>query len=390
MKLRRFQAKDMSEALKIIKDELGEDAIILDTQKRYKLDPFTGKKLSCVEVVAAVDEKEESPLFERAKRPTIEQSAIGDILNEIKSLKDEIYRLTKIINNSSLDFNEKRYQKTETLNLNNIQVLLSALHLDRHSELKLIRSLYPKGIKRADKFPLRLRQYISSNLKLGPSAERLKGRCWWAVVGPTGVGKTTTLAKIAARLKFLCGKSGVLISVDGYRLGAIEQLQRFASLMELPLETAQTNKELLKLFSKNREKDFILVDTTGRNPYSSFHKTELQRLFDSVPGLMAQVMLSATSKREDLIESIGFYKRFPVAGWTLTKIDETKSLATALLPIIESELPLSYVTNGQKVPEDIMIPKAIELANMVIAPLVMKENSKVNIETKVRDFNAVV
>ncbi len=388
MKLRRFQAKDISEALRIVKSELGEEAIILDTKKNNKFDPITGKRQTCVEVLAAVDDKGEDKLFEKTKNlNTSQQDNFKDVIDEVRSLKDEIKKLVDIVNASSKQLDEKDIVLES---VSDIHLMLSALYLDRQTEFRLIKCLYPQGLKNAQKFPLRLKQYISSNLKFGPVAERQKGRCWWAVVGPTGVGKTTTLAKIAARLKFLCGKSGVLISVDGYRLGAIDQLQRFASLMELPLEVAKTNKELLKIFSQNKEKDFILVDTTGRNPYSSSHKTELQRLFDSVPGLMAQVMLSATSKREDLMESIGFYKKFPVAGWTLTKIDETKSLASTLLAVIEAELPLSYVTNGQRVPEDIKIPKAIELADLVVAPFNVGKKSQPHIETKVRDLNANV
>ncbi len=380
MQFRRFIAKDVSSALAMVKKDLGHEAIILSNKKKRIKDKITHKLVTVVEIIAAVDRDviepraknrvkvEEKREAYKYKDEESERELLKKVISELNTLKEHIKFLESRLENP-YDIPQKPsdtfYKEKEPLGFSKV---FSSLGLKREIVNSLFKGNFSdiqfKKYTEQEAIDL-IRRFITSSLKKGPRAEEQKGRCWWAVVGPTGVGKTTTLAKIAARLKYLYGKDGVLVSVDCYKLGAIDQLRRFSSLVDLPLETAKTNKELLRIFSLYKEKDFILVDTTGRNPYSSSHQTELRRLFDSVPGLMAQVMLSATSKREDLMEIIGFYRQFPVSGWTLTKVDETRSLASSLFPIIEAGLPLSYVTNGQRVPEDIKMVSGEDMADMI-------------------------
>ncbi len=381
MQLRRFSAKNVSEALLKVKAALGPDAIILSTKKRSKTDESSGQTVNYVEVVAAVDKAPEggSPKLEK-RAPRIfksrakSQGIEGKLLQEINGLKNEIRQMheaLKTIQRQERAGNTRAHDSLDgALRLS--ESIASCLGLDRRGREmveRLLSSCDRDALTNWAKVIRLLGDFISSNIKPGSVAEREKGRCWWAFVGPTGVGKTTTLAKIAARLKFLCKRRGVFICVDGYRMGAMEQLERYANLMSIPIEMARTNKDLVRLFGEYKDMDFIFVDTTGRNPFSSSHKTELERLFDSVPGLMAQVMLGATSKREDLMGAISFYRQFPLAGWTLTKIDETRSLASSVFPLIEADLPVSYVTNGQRVPEDIRSARGAELAQLSLEPL---------------------
>jgi len=381
MQLRRFSAKNVSEALLKVKAALGPDAIILSTKNRSKTDERSGQTVNYVEVVAAVDNSPEggSPKREE-KAPRIFKSRArgqdveGKLLREINGLKNEIRRMhqaLQAIQRQECAGNTRAHDNLDgALQLS--ESIVSCLGLDRRGQEtveRLLSSCDRDTLTNWSKVTRLLGDFISSNIKLGSVAERETGRCWWAFVGPTGVGKTTTLAKIAARLKFLCKRRGVFICVDGYRMGAMEQLQKYANLMSIPIEMARTNKDLVRLFGEYRDMDFIFVDTTGRNPFSSSHKTELERLFDSVPGLMAQVMLSATSKREDFMGAISFYRQFPLAGWTLTKIDETRALASSVFPLIEADLPVSYVTNGQRVPEDIRSARGAEIAQLSLEPL---------------------
>ncbi len=381
MQLRRFSAKNASEALLKVKESLGPDAIILGTKNRSRIDEKTGRTINYVEVVAAIDRgAKESSSVGKGRAPRIFQSrpkaqdAEARLLKEIDELKTEIKQMHKALR--ELNERESALNATGSDSPDDIlrlsDSIASCLGLDKRGQNivhKLLSSCPEDELCSLNRVVLRLRSFISSNIKPGPVAEDVKERCWWAFVGPTGVGKTTTLAKIAARLKFLCKRQGVFICVDGYRMGAREQLEKYANLMSIPLEIARTNKDLVRLFGEYKDMDFIFVDTTGRNPFSSSHKTELERLFDSVPGLMAQVMLSATSKREDLMGAISFYRQFPFAGWTLTKTDETRSLASSVFPLIEADLPVSYVTNGQRVPEDIMHVHGSEIAELSLEPL---------------------
>ncbi len=198
-----------------------------------------------------------------------------------------------------------------------------------------------------------LRNYCEGLVVSGPHAHSCGRPCWWSFIGPTGVGKTTTIAKVAAHLKFRHGLKGHLVTVDTYRLGGVEQLKKYAELMEIPFSIARNAGELTKIFSGNRDKDFILVDTIGRNSRSSRHHVELEKMFDAIPGLKAQALLCASYKVEDMVSTVSTYRKFPVCGWTISKIDETGSTGALYSPVIGWKLPISYITDGQKVPEDI-------------------------------------
>ena len=379
MQIRRFTAANISKALEMVKAELGSNAIILSTEKRRREKPDSRGFLSYTEVVAAVDREEnkqpeprtppDAPA-EKAASGNRNDLSLKDLSGEVKDIQKTLSRMSMLME-QFIKKDEDRACRTQPGSLSEIDIALSGLGLDSKTRGFLsasILSSFSQHPVTGDQVRAWLRNYIHQGLRPGPVAENAHEPVWWAFIGPTGVGKTTTLAKIAARLKFLKKHTGVLVSADCYRLGAIDQLRKYARLMDLPLETARTTKDLLKIFSRHREKDFILVDTTGRNPFSSSHSTELQRIFDAVPGLMAQVMLCSTYKREDLMESINFYKQFPNAGWTLTKTDETRSPAAAIFSVLQAELPVSYVTNGQRVPEDIEAADSDKLCKRLLFP----------------------
>ena len=393
MQLRRFTAEDISKALEKVKAELGEDAIILSTKKKRKKELDAKGFVSYTEVVAAVDRKDSfkrstipppSPAGRSYQEPKNDQGPVSltHLSDEIQEIKKALAHMSSMVQ-SLLEAGKNhgtvgKNQPSQPESTREIEKALKGLKLDPATFQTLsasILSSFSQHPVTSDQVASWLNNYIIKHFNPGPLAEEANEPVWWAFIGPTGVGKTTTLAKIAARLKFLKKRKGVLVSVDSYRLGAIDQLSRYARLMELPLEIARTNKDLLRIFGSHRDKDFILLDTTGRNPFSSSHRTELERIFDAVPGLMAQVMLCSTYKREDLMESIKFYKRFPAAGWTLTKTDETRSLAASLFPVIQAEIPLSYMTTGQRVPEDIIVPTGRKLSEKLLIPKDMAMDS---------------
>ncbi len=404
MQLKRFTAENISKALEMVKAELGSNAIILSTEKKRKKDPDSNSFVSYTEVVAAVDRNEglgqnkgRGPLTVISPKDTNSHddtaTRLKDLAEEVQDMKKALARISGLLERALLQEEDKTqgsHPEGDISRHMEIDMALSTLKLDPET-YRIVSSGILSSLGHRDITYSRviswLKTYIAEHLHPGPVAEDSPGPVWWAFIGPTGVGKTTTLAKIAARLKFLKKRNGLLVSVDSYRLGAIDQLRKYAELMELPLEIAKTNKDLLRIFSMHRDKDFVLLDTTGRNPFTSAHKIELERIFDAVPGLMAQVMLCSTYKREDLMESINFYRGFPIAGWTLTKTDETRSLAASLFPVIQADLPLSYLTNGQRVPEDIEIPEGRKLCDELLI------SSSVDIKTSslgISHLNATV
>jgi flagellar biosynthesis protein FlhF len=391
MNIKRFEAKDMGSALEMVKAEFGKEAIILSTGRHRKRDITTQEFVNTVELVAAVD-FDHGDTQEGNKAPDDQGGAIEGLhdlypprqrgtdpagLEQLDSLSREIQELKRLLSQALIHPEAGATGPVLHSFLDQgsplliIQQVFTELGMEPALQQALAaRFLAEAGIERFvthGSVAAWLSEYGLSQIKIGVKAGESKGPCWWALLGPTGVGKTTTMAKLAAQLKFKKGMKGVLITVDTYRLGAIEQICRYAELMDIPLEPARDAKQLIKIFARHKEKDFILVDTTGRSPRDPRHGQELSRIFDAVPGLAAQAILCATAKSEDLKESIRCYSRFPVVGWIISKIDETSSYGTLCSPVLGRELPISYITNGQKVPEDIQPASRERLSELLLS-----------------------
>ncbi len=387
MNIRRFRAHNASEALAMVKAELGDDAVILNTSRRRVRDAGSGALMSVVEVVAAVDfdiDHETAPVSssenmepvlqqpsESGENPQSMAKTAGDDQNtaalheEIRQLRDMVEKITLSVSSGG----------QRGLSSGAAGAISSSIPSSSHYPLMVMQEVF--DFLKMD--PDLQRGFASAFLKSYPAGRPvnhravyswLRKKCsgmiaagelihsssmprWWAFIGPTGVGKTTTLAKIAAHLKFRHGLKGHIITVDTYRLGGVEQLKKYADIMEIPFSAASNTGELVKIFSENRELDFILVDTIGRNSRSSKHQTELEKMFDAVPGLKAMAFICATYRSSDMAATVKTYRRFPVKGWTISKADETLSPGALCTPVLGWRLPLSYITDGQKVPEDI-------------------------------------
>jgi flagellar biosynthesis protein FlhF len=391
MNIKRFEAKNMGSALEMVKAELGEEAIILSTGRRRKRDSATQEFVNTVELVAAVD-FDHRQVQEDDTAPKDRGGAVEDLHDlcpprqrsresagpeQLDSLNREIQDLKRLLSQALIRPAAEVADPVSHSFLGQgsplliIQQVFTELGMEPTLQQALAaRFLAEMGTERSVTYgavAAWLGEYGLSHIKTGVRAGEAKGPCWWALLGPTGVGKTTTMAKLAAQLKFKKGMKGVLITVDTYRLGAIEQISKYSELMDIPLETARDAKQLIKIFARHKEKDFILVDTTGRSPGDPRHGQELSRIFDAVPGLGAQAILCATAKSEDLMASIRCYSRFPVVGWIISKIDETSSYGTLCSPVLGRELPISYITNGQKVPEDIQPASRERLSELLLS-----------------------
>ncbi|PKH55700.1 flagellar biosynthesis protein FlhF [Shewanella sp. Choline-02u-19] len=192
-----------------------------------------------------------------------------------------------------------------------------------------------------------------------------------AFVGPTGVGKTTTIAKLAARFAAHHGSDQVgLITTDHYRIGAFEQLATYGKIMGCPVKQAHDSHELEQILYQFRNRKLVLIDTAGMG------QRDL-RLFQQLDNLTANsripirsyLVMSATGQRRVLEDAVKQFTRIPLSGAVLTKLDESVSLAPALSVLIQSGLPLSYVTDGQRVPEDMQVADTLALANRALAVL---------------------
>lgn len=185
------------------------------------------------------------------------------------------------------------------------------------------------------------------------------------LIGPTGVGKTTTLAKLAANFALLEEKSVSLITADTYRIAAIDQLRTFAQIINLPLDVVFSSFELKKAIESQSDKDVVLIDTAGRSPLDEEKMTELAELLKGELGAEVHLVLSATTKTPDL-KAIA--SRFKSAGYDyviLSKIDETITYGPLIEYLLDENTPLSYLTNGQNVPDDIIFASERDLVELI-------------------------
>jgi len=176
-----------------------------------------------------------------------------------------------------------------------------------------------------------------------------------ALIGPTGVGKTTTAAKIAAWYSIHEGMQVALLSMDCYRIGATDQLRTYAKIMRLPCEIALRKKDLQAALLRHQDKDLIIIDTAGKSPYDPNHIRELSEWFSLKNGIEPYLVLSATSKKEDLQQIISTYEPLRVKGLILSKLDETRAYASLCQLLAGAALPISCLCTGQRVPEDFLL-----------------------------------
>ncbi|EOU2462299.1 flagellar biosynthesis protein FlhF [Vibrio navarrensis] len=178
-----------------------------------------------------------------------------------------------------------------------------------------------------------------------------------ALLGPTGVGKTTTIAKLAARAAMEYGANNVaLVTTDTYRIGAHEQLSIYGRIMGCPVKVAKDSKDLADVIYQLRNRKLILVDTAGMGQRDVRLSEQLDTLMqESGEVIHSYLVLPATAQRRVLQETIEHFRRIPLSGCILTKLDESLSLGEFISVVIQNALPVAYIANGQRVPEDIVI-----------------------------------
>ncbi len=413
MKVKRFTAHSMKEAMEMVKRELGSDAVILQTRQLPK--SFLGFfSRNQVEITAAADVPAESPAVERQPAPG-EQSLDGGQVRYIPSGRTP----AKVKSVPEKPDNKKEEDEKTTIPLAlsknparaETATRLASMTWDRGREdsvgikrlscledkiakltetvealveksvggesfsgrwMELFKDLLRTGMEESlaretihelkeihpdvdELFNDRrlLEKYYMKQVKVSPGVGLSEeGQKVVVLIGPTGVGKTTTLAKIAA--SFLSeGKSLAFVTADTYRLAAVEQLEKYADIMNLSLETVYSPREMEEAIAKHSDKDLVFVDTAGRSQYNKDQMEELESFLASCQPAEVHLLLSATTKREDLEEILEKFSSCPVDRLILTKSDESTCYGPFYSVVRNSPIPFSYITTGQIVPEDI-------------------------------------
>jgi flagellar biosynthesis protein FlhF len=215
-----------------------------------------------------------------------------------------------------------------------------------------------------------IRDVLAGFVKTKPPIERPEsGQRVIALIGPTGVGKTTTLAKLASGLVVSSRTPTrvALITVDTYRLAAVEQLETYAKILNLDLHVVYGPEEMPDALSKCRDSDVVFLDTAGRSPRDDAQMADLKEFLDRVPQCEKYLVLSSTMNDKYLREAVDRFRAVDIDSLIVTKLDETRNYALPINLVRMTGLPVSYLTTGQNVPEDIESVQASRLAESVLS-----------------------
>lgn len=187
-----------------------------------------------------------------------------------------------------------------------------------------------------------------------------------AFIGPTGVGKTTTIAKLAANFAVKNGYKVALVTADTYRISAVEQLKTYADIMGIPVDIVYSADELKAALYRHKDKQLVLIDTAGRSPRNHYQLAELQTLLQVDPHIETHLVLSTTTKYKDALDIVNKFSMCSPQKFLFTKIDEASNIGTVLNLLYHFPVTLSYVTTGQNVPDDIELANPSKLANLIL------------------------
>lgn len=350
MKLKRFIAADARTAMQQIKAAFGPDAVILSSH-RVK---------DGVEVVAAID-FDETLLTAEAAVATAEppsQSASNAVASPLDDMRQEIQTLRGMLEaqlKASPGVGEPLHalimQKLYNLGISPLMAtrLAASLSLTINQQQAWTQVLNQ----------LRIQLPVSKLPKIEEGGV-------YAFVGPTGVGKTTTLAKIAARFALRFGAENLgLITMDTYRIAAEEQLLVYGKILGINVCTARDEGSLSRILGQMGDKKLILIDTAGMNPADERMDAQLKILSQEHRRISNVLVLSANSHYQSLIDSIRRYQRSSIEQCILTKLDESVAIGGAISALAESGLAVSYLANGQRVPEDIKMATGHQLIDLL-------------------------
>lgn len=369
MKMKKYNAPSIAEAMKLIRADLGEDAVILNSKVVTKKKYFGLVKEKSFEVVAGVDRVEkQTPV-----------SPLPDFSVSASSYKEQAASLAKVQEKADTQMNEELKKEIadlksimQSLQRHSIQSqypdeLLPFIDFLKRQELskELITAIsdelfqYFKNKNQEISFQdMRAvtEEYLREQLKDVEIGGLTYDKKYINILGPTGVGKTTTIAKMAARSVLEKKKKIGFITTDTYRIAAIEQLKTYAGLLQAPIEIAYNAQDYKQALQKLDHLDVIFIDTAGRNYKEAKYVEDLQRLIDFTEQAESFLVLSLTAKERDVEAIIEQFEEIPIKKFIFTKLDETNSIGTMFNLMIKYKKGLAYYTNGQEVPEDIEQP----------------------------------
>ncbi|MGE5676486.1 MAG: flagellar biosynthesis protein FlhF [Pseudomonadota bacterium] len=424
MKVKRYVGETAQEAMQKVKADLGRDAIILNTRKIRKkgLTGFFTKPL--IEVVATIDndistslqanrQQESKPSTVHEIKPAAQhvreeyasmagssfikelneniqvqkhgtkhtannmgqqpQNADKEMLQqdflELKNMLNKVYDAVKVDyeNNKLSDIVKKYLKNLEDYEVDKVIVneikdkLIETLDSEKQQSEAIVRNT--------------IYNILGKYMKEPEPFSFTKDKKVIIVIGPTGVGKTTTLAKLAANMVLTEKKKVGLVTSDTYRIAAVEQLKTYSEIIGVPLSIIYTPGEILNAIENYKDKDLILVDTAGRSHKDKYQLMELKTLIKSSIDYEVYLVMSATTKFSECIEIIKNYSFLDDYKLLFTKLDETSAFGVILNVAYITKKPISYITTGQSVPDDIEIADNSKIINCLLGDKLYERSS---------------
>jgi len=372
MQTKTYLAPTKLEALLRIREEHGADAVILSERTVQKGKLF-GKK-PMVEIVVGVKGDESEPKAEPRPAPKAEPKGIDEYdptQTRLRKLEREMQEIRALVQTMHAYITNGAVPAPTPDGETELPMI--AATLDEHP---LLRPLIAAGVeqevaqellRRVPRLPHNaavdaLRRTLTARIPIGGALPRESRHRQVAVlVGPTGVGKTTTIAKLAAIHALDYNRKVALLSLDTYRIGAIQQLRTYAELINLPLHIATNAEEVQEGLEQFAEYDLVLIDTIGRGQRDEEHLQEMRQALLPVKGIV-YLTLSATADSATLLDAAQRFSIFEPDAIVLTKLDEAARMGNCVNLALRRALPFAYFTTGQRVPEDITLADAHALA----------------------------
>jgi len=403
MEIQTFRASSMHEALELVRRHLGPDAAILHTRElrvrrllgllgtqrqievtasaavnvpsrfagsnqqagpeRLRAEAATISSLDRPSVTGAPGVQADGVPAVATREPSADSAVTRQVQDQLADLRTMVKQLCERTSaGASLELPEGLFR-----------LFTDLLELEFSEEVarQLVESVRRKTGNGEQDDPLLLKAHVARLLEeeiqtAGPVAI-CSGKCRVAaLVGPTGVGKTTTIAKLAANFRLREKRRVGLITVDTYRIAAVEQLRTYADIIDLPMEVVSTPREMRRAVREMRGLDLVLIDTAGRSPRDEIKLQELRAFLQEAQADEVHLVLSSVASERSLLQTA---ERFAVVGTTaliLTKLDEAGALGHVVSVLRSSGLRLSYLTNGQNVPDDIEVADGARLARMIL------------------------
>ncbi|HHW10173.1 MAG TPA: hypothetical protein GXX29_09390 [Firmicutes bacterium] len=346
MVIKRFMAPTMSLAVAMVKDEFGEDAVILSTGHIKKPGIFGWFLRRWVTVIAGVEPAEEQ-MAPATEPPAAEPELNPPPADPRRASPVSAEKMTQLTTHYLL---EKLKQQD-----------VAAHHLDN------LRELLPERVAKVGESPkVLLQKLLAEQLPRFTPWQSLNRSLVVALVGPTGVGKTTTIIKLAARYGLEAGWPVGLITADTYRVAAAEQLRTTAEILGIPVEVVYSPAEVAGALAKLAGRRLILVDTAGRSHFTNEHMQELRDFIRALPEPLTYLTISAATRFHDLVQMMERFAAFvAVDGLIVTKLDETNIYGSIYNAARHLNKPVAFLTTGQNVPEDLEEADNLKIAGLL-------------------------